>query len=117
MSANFPVESRLVSRKDQTPMTSAIRHLLTTSIVIAMGSSMGKAQSGFTDLFVPPPVPSGLEVPAGNAAFLKGHAVGTQNYVCLPSASGVAWTFFAPQATLFFTFKVFQTDVQQQITT
>ena len=28
-------------------------------------------------------------------------AVGTQNYICLPSAAGVAWTFFGPQATLF----------------
>jgi hypothetical protein len=26
---------------------------------------------------------------------------GTQNYVCLPSATGVSWTFFGPQATLF----------------
>ncbi len=49
-------------------------------------------------------VPAGLEVPAGNRLFLLGHAAGTQNYVCLPSAtapSGFAWTFFAPQATLF----------------
>jgi hypothetical protein len=49
----------------------------------------------------PPPVPDGLEVPAGNRAYLVGHAVGSQNYVCLPSASGFAWTLFTPQATLF----------------
>jgi hypothetical protein len=46
-------------------------------------------------------VPDPLEVPAGNQVFLKGHAVGTQNYICLPADSSVAWTFFGPQATLF----------------
>jgi hypothetical protein len=40
-------------------------------------------------------------VPAGNTAFLKGFAVGTQNYICLSSGAGIAWTFFGPQATLF----------------
>ena len=47
------------------------------------------------------PVPHNIQVPAGNTAFLEGHAVGTQDYVCLPSGSGFAWTFFGPQATLF----------------
>jgi hypothetical protein len=46
-------------------------------------------------------VPSNIQVPAGNKAFLEGHAVGTQDYICLPSGSGFAWTFFGPQATLF----------------
>lgn len=50
-----------------------------------------------------PPVPPGLEVPAGNQAFLLGHGVGTQNYACQPAASlgRVAWTLFTPQASLF----------------
>jgi hypothetical protein len=48
-----------------------------------------------------PPVPANIEVPAGNKAVLVGHAVGTQNYVCLPSGPGIAWTLFTPQATLF----------------
>ncbi len=48
---------------------------------------------------------------AGNKAFLEGHGVGTQNYICLPcpnpattmcpDASGFAWVLFTPQATLF----------------
>jgi hypothetical protein len=50
---------------------------------------------------VPPPVPPNLEVPAGNEAFIEGHAIGTQNYVCLPSEASVAWTLVGPQATLF----------------
>ena len=49
------------------------------------------------DGVTPPPVPSNIQVAAGNKAFLEGHAVGTQDYICL--ATG--WTFFGPQATLF----------------
>ena len=49
----------------------------------------------------PPPVPANLEVGADYKAYLEGHAYGTQNYICLPSATGVAWTLFGPQATLF----------------
>lgn len=51
----------------------------------------------------PPPVPANIQVPAGNEAFLVGHAVGTQNYECQPAASvgKVAWTLFTPEATLF----------------
>jgi Protein of unknown function (DUF3455) len=49
---------------------------------------------------VPPAVPANLQVPAGNSPFLVGHADGTQDYICLPSGAGFAWTFFGPQATL-----------------
>jgi hypothetical protein len=50
----------------------------------------------------PPPLPPNMApVPPGNTAFLVGHAVGTQNYVCLPSGSGVAFVLFTPEATLF----------------
>jgi len=48
-----------------------------------------------------PVVPDNLQVPAGNKAFLLGRATGTQNYICLPSASGFNWTLVGPQATLF----------------
>jgi hypothetical protein len=43
----------------------------------------------------PPPMPANIRVPTGHQAFLEGHAVGTQNYICLPSG----WTFFGLQAT------------------
>jgi hypothetical protein len=49
----------------------------------------------------PPAVPAEIQVPAGSKAFLIGHAVGTQNYVCLPAGAGFAWTLSTPQATLF----------------
>lgn len=50
----------------------------------------------------PPPLPDGLApVPAGNKLFLGTHAIGTQNYVCRPSGTGVAYALFTPEATLF----------------
>lgn len=51
----------------------------------------------------PPAVPAELEVPAGYKPILRGHAVGTQNYICAPAptASGVDWLFLGPQATVF----------------
>ena len=48
-----------------------------------------------------PAVPDNITVPAGNTVFLVGHAVGTQNYVCLPSGNDFKFTLFTPQATLF----------------
>jgi hypothetical protein len=62
------------------------------------------------DDITPPPMPANIEVPEGNRAFLEGHAVGTQNYVCLASGSGFAWSLFTPQATLF-------NDDDRQVTT
>ena len=49
----------------------------------------------------PPRVPNEIRVPPGNEAFLKGHGVGTQNYICLPSDDGFAFKLFTPEATLF----------------
>jgi hypothetical protein len=49
----------------------------------------------------PPAVPAALAVPAGSKAFLIGHAVGTQNYICLPAGDSAKWVLFGPQATVF----------------
>lgn len=49
----------------------------------------------------PPDVPFNIRVPDGSKAFLEGHGVGTQNYVCVPSGNGVKFVLFTPQATLF----------------
>ena len=35
-----------------------------------------------------PPVPGDLQPPAGHEPYLVGHAVGTQNYVCVVSPTG-----------------------------
>src|SRR5262249_21236704 len=52
----------------------------------------------------PPIVPDSIKPPAGNSAFLIGHAFGTQGYTCLPtSTGGTSWTInpARPEATLF----------------
>jgi hypothetical protein len=53
--------------------------------------------------FVSPVTSDTIKVPEGNSAFLAGHGVGTQGYVCLPSGSGASWTVTnaRPEATLF----------------
>ena len=65
----------------------------------------------------PPPVPTDIQVPAGNTAYLKGYAMGTQNYVCLPGDAGLAWKFQGPQATVFYKYRWLGSDVRQQIIT
>ncbi len=54
---------------------------------------------------IPSPITSEtIAAPVGNSAFLLGHGVGTQGYVCLPIATGgAAWTVnnARPEATLF----------------
>ena len=60
----------------------------------------------------PPAVPTEIQVPAPNEAFLLGRGVGTQNYICQPVSSlgRVDWVLFTPQATLF-------DDEKNQLTT
>lgn len=48
----------------------------------------------------PPQVPRDIRVPAGNRVSFVGHAVGTQNYVCLPADTGFKYVLFTPRATL-----------------
>ena len=71
---------------------------------LAVAFTVSLSQPAFAGQVTRPSVPANIEVPAGNEAFLVGHALGTQNYVCRPSAaspSGVAYALFTPEATLF----------------
>lgn len=68
-----------------------------TAVLVAASPQSAVADNGIEV----PSVPPGLEVPAGHKAFMVTHAVGTQNYVCLPTATGYGWSFWGPQATLF----------------
>ena len=86
---------------------------------IALGSAFGTVAHAQLQLpgtnVTPPPTPTLITPPAGNTAFLVGHAFGTQGYVCLPTepgASTASWTVNSarPEATLFQTF--FDQDVQ-----
>jgi Protein of unknown function (DUF3455) len=80
--------------------------LIVGATALAMAFTVALPQLAQADPVTPPPVPATIEVPAGNTAFLEGHAVGTQNYICLPSG----WTLFGPQATLF-------NDLNEQVIT
>jgi Protein of unknown function (DUF3455) len=75
--------------------------LLTSATALVVALSAALPHAAHPDRLRPPSVPGNIRVPAGNKAFLKGHAVGTQNYICLPSGSTLAWVLFGPQATLF----------------
>ena len=68
---------------------------------LAAAFTVSLSHPAHADEVNPPPVPSNIQVPAGSKAFLVGHAVGTQDYVCLPSGTGVKFVLFTPQATLF----------------
>ena len=69
--------------------------------MLAVVSLLSLRQPALADDLTPPAVPTNIAVPAGNKLFLVGHAVGTQNYICLPADGGVKFTLFTPQATLF----------------
>jgi hypothetical protein len=89
---------------------SIIRRGLLAAVAVA-ASGIASAQDNAQDkkdeisftLLPNPATPPAITPPAGNSAFLVGHAVGTQGYVCLPTGSGASWTVnpARPEATLF----------------
>ena len=78
----------------------------TLAAAIALGLSVTTATAQPSS-FGPdvPSVPPALEVPAGHDAYLTLYAIGTQNYVCVSTTSGLGWRFIGPQATLFLSFR------------
>lgn len=92
-------------RKLKTKLFRTIGRFSVASIVLAGAAAMAftalSPEPAYADNLTPPPVPDNIQVPAGNKLFLVGHAVGTQNYVCVPSGTGVRFVLFTPQATLF----------------
>ena len=90
-------------KKCNAPKNQTTRRILLTACATALAvaftvSLPSQARAGQVTV---PPVPADLEVEPGFKAFLEGHAVGTQNYVCQPSGAGFAFVLFTPQATLF----------------
>ena len=82
----------------------AISRLSKASLVLAgfaaMAFTVPSAGPAYADTSTPP-VPDNIKVPAGNKLFLVGHAVGTQNYVCVSTSTGIRYVLFTPEATLF----------------
>ena len=94
-----------------TKKTARVRYLFVAALVLAC--AFGTVTNAVAQNVTPPPTPTDITPPAGNSAFLVGHAQGTQGYVCLPtSTGGTSWTINAarPEATLFA--KFFGQDVQ-----
>lgn len=87
---------------------------LTLSALVLFVSFPALAQSQARETHGVPAVPPLLEVEDGYSPFLVAHAVGTQNYACVPTATGIAWKQFAPQATLF---RQVRDELRQQLTT
>jgi uncharacterized protein DUF3455 len=84
--------------------------------VLAVAFTVSLTQPARATTIILPDMPPNVRVDEPNKVFLVGHAVGTQNYVCLPAgvdAQGhprFAFKLFTPEATLF-------TDDLKQLTT
>ena len=72
-------------------ITCASAFTLLTAVSAHAGQSADQSHS----------IPTEIRVPDEARLFRVGHGFGTQNYVCVPSGTGVAFTLFTPQATLF----------------
>jgi hypothetical protein len=94
----------------QTKKTARVRRLLVAALVL--GCSFGTVNNAAAQKIPSPTTPPLITPPVGNSAFLVGHALGTQGYVCLPKGTGASWTVKGarPEATLFTT--VFGQDFQ-----
>jgi len=87
--------------EQQTRKTARLRILFVAALVL--GCAFGTVTHAAAQTVTPPPTPDAITPPAGNAAFLVGHAFGSQGYTCLPTGTGgTAWNPTArPEATLF----------------
>jgi hypothetical protein len=85
----------------QTKKTAQVRSLLIAALVFAC--AFGAVTFAAAQKVAPPTTPAKITPPVGNSAFLVGHALGTQGYVCLPKGTGASWTVNGarPEATLF----------------
>jgi hypothetical protein len=97
----------------QTKKTVRVQHFLATALMLAC--ALGMVIPAAAQSVTPPPTPDTITPEAGNSAFLFGHGVGTQGYICLPTSPGAstaAWNAnnARPEATLFV--NVFGKDVQ-----
>jgi len=88
------------NRSQRTRKPAQVRSLFTAAFLLACAlGTVNRAMAQLTH----PSVPGKIAVPAGNHAYLVGHASGSQGYTCLPTAAGgTAWNPIArPEATLF----------------
>jgi hypothetical protein len=95
-----------------------LQSLITASMLaFSLQSPAAVAQPSSEGLFKAPATPAEIQVPAGNKVYLKGQALGSQNYMCQSSETGFFWKFIGPQATLFVTLQWPTGQMLQQIAT
>jgi hypothetical protein len=75
--------------------------IVACALALAVAFSASPAQPTSAADGAVPPMPANIQVPAGHKLYRVGRAVGTQNYVCLPSGDSVKFILSTPQATLF----------------
>jgi Protein of unknown function (DUF3455) len=84
-----------------------VRRLFVVTLVL--GCVFGTVTRAEAQYVTAPTTPAAITPPSGNSAYLVGHAVGTQGYVCLPTGAGAptaSWIVNSsrPEATLFANF-------------
>lgn len=87
-----------------TPKNQTTRRIwiIACATCLAAAFTVSLPQPGHARQITPPAVPLDLQVDLrNNEAFLEGNAVGTQNYICLPTDDGFQFMLFTPEATLF----------------
>jgi Protein of unknown function (DUF3455) len=88
----------------RTSNTARVRTLLFVAVLV-LGYAFGTGAQAAAQTVTPPPTPIDVTPPAGNIAYLVGHAFGSQGYACLPNTAngGTSWTInpARPEATLF----------------
>lgn len=89
------------------------RSILFGALILGSPSLSSLAQAQTVEV---PPVPTNIQVDAGYSPYLKGLAIGTQNFICVApkKEKEMAWKFTGPQATLFLTL---DGEPWQQVTT
>jgi hypothetical protein len=88
----------------QIEKTPRVRRLFVAAL--AFGCAFATATHAQAQNITSPTTPPIITPPAGNSAFMVGHALGTQGYVCLPTPADpsiASWTVKGarPEATLF----------------
>src|SRR5438270_8012748 len=62
------------------------RNLFASALMLA--GVLGSTAYAVGQKVTPPPTPASITPPPDQSAFLEGHALGTQGYVCLPTTTG-----------------------------
>jgi Protein of unknown function (DUF3455) len=96
-------EQKMSYNLDQHPGKSGQVWVVLAAVLVLLMWAFGMVTWAAAQIISAPTTPAIITPPPGNHAFLVGHAVGTQGYICLPTSTGASWTVNGsrPEATLF----------------